>query len=553
MRVWVHTCYACIAMCAVRLGRDRFTASRCIPAPSNDLCGAQALFLEPTIHLLIPFPCPLQIRSSTGIGGDCFCLYYDAVTKQVTGINGSGCSPAGLTLERVRADGVTGEKLPQLHAHTVTVPGAAAGWVDTVERHGTLSLSEVLQPAIDLAEQGFPVHSTAAHFWEAGSDKLRASENPHGADMLMADGSAPREGDVMEMPMLAQTFRRLAAKGRDGFYRGEVAEAIVAAVRQRGGVLTMEDLAEHCSRFDDPIHVSYRGTDIWEIPPNGQGLTALMALNILEEFDVAALGHNSAAYLHTLIEALRLSFADTLWHVADPEQNPAPLDALLSKEYARSRAALIQPDRAAADVVRGSPLHSSDTVYFCVVDGKGNACSFINSNYMGFGTGIVPKGCGFTLQNRGANFDLTPGHPNVLAPRKRPYHTIIPGMATRDGELYAAFGVMGGFMQVGRSRNVALGVNHLRFNFHTASAGSTTCWSERPTRVAPLPPPSFPHAAARPRPSVAQHAGLWHEPAGGAGLAPLLHRLGPHRGRWRGEPGAWPAAGCGAEAEGHGP
>ena len=375
-------------------------------------------------------------------------MYFDAATGKVSGINGSGRSPAALTLERARADGITGDHIPPLNAHAVTVPGAAAGWVDTIERHGSLSLAEVLQPAIELAEGGFPVHATAAHFWHQGSDKLRAPGNAHGGDLLMADGTAPREGDVMEMPLLAQTFRRLAAEGRDGFYRGTVARAVVTAVQERGGVLTEEDLEAHRSRFDDPIHVKYRGTDVWEIPPNGQGLTALMALNVLEQFDVAALGHNSPAYLHTLIEALRLSFADTLWHVADPEQSPAPLEALLAKGYARTRAALIRPGHAVADPERGAPVHSSDTVYFCVVDGRGNACSFINSNYMGFGTGIVPAGCGFTLQNRGSNFSLQAGHPNVLGPAKRPYHTIIPGMATRDGELYAAFGVMGGFMQV---------------------------------------------------------------------------------------------------------
>jgi gamma-glutamyltranspeptidase/glutathione hydrolase len=241
----------------------------------------------------------------------------------------------------------------------------------------------------------------------------------------------------------------VAEGGKTAFYEGEIAAAIAATVQAAGGALTAEDLAGHFSTWERPIHTTYRGVRIWECPPNGQGLAALLGLNILEGFDLAGLPPLSAARLHLEIEALRLAFADTGWWVADPAYSPAPLDELLSKEYAASRRGLIDLQRASLDQQRGTLKAASDTVYLSVVDGDGNACSFINSNYMGFGTGIVPSGWGFTLQNRGHNFSLDPQHPNALAPGKRPYHTIIPAMATRetDGSLFASFGVMGGFMQ----------------------------------------------------------------------------------------------------------
>jgi len=251
----------------------------------------------------------------------------------------------------------------------------------------------------------------------------------------------------MRMPELAATFREVAAKGKDGFYKGRIAEAIATVLKEMGGVMTVEDIEAHTTTFEDPIMVDYKGHQIYEIAPNGQGLTALMALNILEEFDLKEMGHNSTAYLHHLIEAMRLSFADTRWYVTDPEHSDIPLGGMLSKSYAKARRDLMSPDAAVVDPVKGAPADYSDTVYFSVVDGDGNACSFINSNYMGFGSGIVPEGCGFTLQNRASKMPLDPEHPNVLAPNKRPYHTIIPGMAVKDGALFASFGVMGGFMQ----------------------------------------------------------------------------------------------------------
>ena len=396
--------------------------------------------------------------TSTGIGGDCFALFYDSHSYRVSALNGSGRAPAGLTLERLQREGFGGG-LPQFHPYTITVPGACAGWCDLVERHGRLSMKDILAPAIRLAEEGFPVTPITAYFWGRGVE--RQLRHAQGGLELTIEGRAPRPGEVFRNPGLRRTLQAVAEGGKRAFYQGAIAEAIAATVKAAGGCLTGEDLAEHESNWDQPISTTYRGLRVWECPPNGQGLAALIGLNILEGFDLAALVPLSAERLHLEIEAMRLAFADTGWYVADPAFNPAPLEALLSKDYADERRRSIDPRSAGRDVDRGVPTAASDTVYLSVVDGVGNACSLINSNYMGFGTGIVPAGWGFTLQNRGLGFSLEAGHPNALAPRKRPYHTIIPGMITHSEtresannlgasegeELVASFGVMGGFMQ----------------------------------------------------------------------------------------------------------
>ncbi len=384
--------------------------------------------------------------TSTGIGGDMFALYYDAAARQVTALNGSGRAPAALTLDKALAVAQNGA-LPPFHSYTVTVPGACAGWCDLVARHGTLAMAEVLAPAIRLAEEGAPIAPLTSYFWQRGVERqLRTA--PNGLELTL-DGRAPAAGEVFRNPGLARTLRAVAEGGKAAFYQGEIARAIVDVLTQAGGLMRLDDLAEHTSTWETPISVTYRGVRVFECPPNGQGITALMALNILEGFDLASLPPLSVQRLHLEIEALRLAFADARWYVADPSLVDIPLDGLLSKDYAAARRALIDPARATINPLHGAPTVSSGTVYLSVVDRWGNACSFINSNYMGFGTGIVPKGWGFSLQNRGHNFRLDPAHPNALAPRKRPYHTIIPAMATResDGSLFASFGVMGGFMQ----------------------------------------------------------------------------------------------------------
>lgn len=395
--------------------------------------------------------------TSTGIGGDCFALFYDVQTGHISALNGSGRAPAGLTLERLAAEGFNHE-LPPYHAHTVTVPGACAGWCDLVERHGRLPLPRILAPAIRLAEEGFPVAPLTAYFWQRGAERqLRTA--PGGLELTL-DGRGPRAGELFRNPGLGRTLRAVAEGGKCAYYEGPIAEAVATVLQAAGGCMTVEDLAAHTSTWEQPISTTYRGLRIWECPPNGQGLAALLALNILEGYDLAALDPLAPERLHLTIEAMRLAFADARWYVADPAFSPAPLAALLAKSYAETRRKLIDPRRATIDQQHGTPVAGSDTVYFCAVDGDGNACSFINSNYMGFGTGIVPAGWGFTLQNRGHNFSLDARHPNALAPRKRPYHTIIPAMATReaDGSLYAALGVMGGFMQPQGHMQVVVGL-----------------------------------------------------------------------------------------------
>jgi gamma-glutamyltranspeptidase / glutathione hydrolase len=389
--------------------------------------------------------------TSTGLGGDCFALYFQASTGQITALNGSGRAPAGLTIERLRKEGLA-DNLPQFHPYTITVPGACAGWCDLLAQHGRLPILQVLTPAIRLAEEGFPVAPITAYFWRRSAKRL---SNALGGIELTIDGRAPRAGEIFHNPGLARTLRRIVEGGKNAFYQGEIAEAIAHVVQQAGGCLTVDDLAAHTSTWEQPISTTYRHVRVWECPPNGQGLAALLALNLLEGYDISSLPPLSTHRLHLMIEAMRLAFADTRWYVADPTFNPAPLEWLLSKEYTAQRRKLIHPDHASFNQSHGTPTSSSDTVYLSVVDAEGNACSFINSNYMGFGTGIVPPGWGFSLQNRGMGFSLDLSHPNALAPGKRPYHTIIPGLITVDSNgsstkpdsLYASFGVMGGFMQ----------------------------------------------------------------------------------------------------------
>jgi gamma-glutamyltranspeptidase/glutathione hydrolase len=424
--------------------------------------------------------------TSTGIGGDCFALYYDAQAQRVTALNGSGRAPAALTIDLIAQQSlISNSQISNpFHPHTITVPGACAGWCDFIERHGSLPLKEILAPAIRLAEDGFPVAPLTSHFWQRGAE--RQLLHAPGGLALTINGRGPRAGEIFRNPGLARTFHAIAEGGKDAYYTGDIAHSIAQVIQQSGGVMTVDDLAAHESTWDEPISTTYRGYRVWECPPNGQGIAALMALNILEGYDLSASAPLSVDRWHFLIEAMRVAFADTSWYVADPRVINVPIQGLLSKEYAAQRRALIQPGRAALDAQRGAPVAGSGTVYFCVVDGQGNGCSFINSNYAGFGTGIVPAGWGFTLQNRGHNFSLNPDHPNALAPRKRPYHTIIPGLITResDNSLYAPFGVMGGFMQPQGHLQVVVGMiddgldpqaalNRPRFCIDPASAGGT--------------------------------------------------------------------------------
>ncbi|MGH2627584.1 MAG: gamma-glutamyltransferase family protein, partial [Anaerolineales bacterium] len=347
--------------------------------------------------------------TSNGMGGDAFAMFYEASGRRVTALNGSGRAPHRLSLELLADQGFGGE-LPPFHAHTVTVPGVCGAWCDLLERHGRLPRANVLAPAIRLAEEGFPVAPITAYFWGRGLERQLRSA-PGGLELSIA-GRAPQPGEIFRNPGLARTLRAVAEGGPAAFYQGEIARSIASAVQGAGGVLDEGDLAGHRSTWDEPISTVYRGVRVWECPPNGQGLVALLALNILEGLPVARHPALGPRRLHLLTEALRLAFADAARFVADPAFVPAPLERLLAPEYGAARREQIQPGRAARRVGPGLDPQGSDTVYLSVVDGEGNACSFIQSNYMGFGTGIVPRGWGFSLQNRGHNFRLDPSHPN---------------------------------------------------------------------------------------------------------------------------------------------
>lgn len=395
--------------------------------------------------------------ASTGLGGDAFALFYQAAARRIHALNGSGRAPQTLTLQRLQKEGL-GDHLPATHAYTVTVPGACAAWCDLVERFGRLSLAQVLAPAIRLAEEGCPISPITSYYWRNSAQGLLAS-SVNGQELTI-DGRGPNPGECFRNPALANTLRVIAESGKAAFYQGRIAAEIVRAVQTAGGCLAEDDLAAHLSAWDEPISTTYHNIRVWECPPNGQGIAALLALNILEGWDLSGLPALGAERLHVMIEAMRLAFMDARRYVADPAFSAIPLQELLSKEYAARRRRLIDPRHANPELRAGTPLAGSDTVYLSVVDREGNACSFINSNYMNFGTGIVPHNCGFGLQNRGHNFSLQAGHPNALAPGKRPYHTIIPAMATHaeSDELFACLGVMGGFMQPQGHFQVLLGL-----------------------------------------------------------------------------------------------
>ncbi len=376
---------------------------------------------------------------STGIGGDCFALIYDARTGQVTALNGSGRAPAAFTLEEAQRLGL--REIPLTGPLPVTVPGAASGWAALLDRFGTRTLADCLAPAIAAAEEGFPVSERIGAGWQRLAAKL--AQDPEAARVYLP---APKPGQVHRQPDLACTFRAVAEGGADVFYRGPLADKIAACVQAKGGYLTVEDLAAHTSTWETPIRTIYRNVEVLEHPPNGQGLAALQALNIVEGYDLGDMDYFDPARWHVMIEAMRLGMADAARYVADPAVVAVPVAELLSKEYATQRRALIRPDQVLAIAIPGVPEHK-DTVYLTAVDGQGNAVSLINSLYYGFGSGIVVPGTGICLQNRGACFTLEPGHPNCLAGGKRPYHTIIPAMALREGRLWLSFGVMGGFMQ----------------------------------------------------------------------------------------------------------
>jgi len=439
---------------------------------------------------------------SNGIGGDLFAIVYSAKENKLYGINGSGRSPLGLSYEQMKAE------LDQLHRKTIpprgmlpiSVPGTVDAWSELHKKFGKLKLSDDLAPAVKYAEEGFPVTELIAFYWHFGPEVYK---DLPGAFLqtytLDGKGRTPAKGDIFKNPALAKTLRLIGEKGRDAFYKGEIADKIDKFMRENGGFLRKADFEKHTSTWVDPVSTNYRGYDVFELPPNGQGIATLQILNILEGFDLKSMGRNSAETLHAMIEAKKIAWADRAKFYADPEFAKIPLAGLLSKEYAGERRKLIDPGHAAKAVEAGvppanraesqatreplqdsaatpkrSPIDDGDTIYMCTADDEGNMVSLIQSNYRGMGSGIVVPGLGFMFQDRGELFSMEPGHANVYAPGKRPFHTIIPGFVMKDGKPWESFGVMGGGMQP--QGHVQVLTNQIDFGLNAQEAGDASRW-----------------------------------------------------------------------------
>lgn len=409
-------------------------------------------FLEPT---------------GNGIGGDLFALVWSAEEKKLYGLNASGRSPRDLSLAELRREIGAADEIPYTGPLSVSVPGAVDGWWEMHRRFGRMPWADVLQPAVQLARGGAPVPPYIAALWKR-SERLR--EYPGFAETFLPQGRAPQIGEVFRNPNLARTLEQIASGGRDAFYTGEIARGVDRFCRRAGCHLRYEDLAGHRSEWVEPVGVDFRGYTVWELPPNTQGLAALQMLRLMEPWDLRSLGFNTAPYLHHLIEAKKIAYEDRARFYADPAFAQTPIEALLSDDYTERRRRLFDPRRASTTIPAGDPrINRSETIFLAVGDSAGNMVSLIQSNYGGFGSGLVPDGLGFGLQNRGALFALQPGHPNVYAPGKRPFHTIIPGFVTRGGERYLAFGVMGGDVQP--QGHVQILLNHLLWGMDIQAAG----------------------------------------------------------------------------------
>jgi gamma-glutamyltranspeptidase/glutathione hydrolase len=414
-----------------------------------------------------------------GAGGDLFAIVYDARTKKLYGLNASGRSPLGLSFERMRAEAAKAgspDHIPARGFLPISVPGAVSGWFELHGRFGKLPIKEDLAPAVRYAEEGFPVPQYIAGQWAGAVEGLGKLKLP-GAflEVYAPGGHAPAEGEVFRNPGLARTLRLIAGQGRDVFYKGEIADAIDAFMRANGGFLRKVDFERHTATWVEPVSVNYRGYDVYELPPNSQGLATLQILNILEGYDLRSMGFDSPDALHVMIEAKKLAYEDRAKFYADPAFAKVPIQGLISKAYAAERRKLIRMDRAARSFPAGSPaLDAGDTIYMCTADAEGNMVSLIQSNYRGMGSGICVPGLGFAFQDRGELFALDPHHANAYAPGKRPFHTIIPGFVMKDGQPWEAFGVMGGAMQP--QGQVQVLVNQIDFDMNVQEAGDAARW-----------------------------------------------------------------------------
>jgi len=401
-----------------------------------------------------------------GIGGDLFAIVWDAKTKKLYGLNASGRSAYGLTLSMLKEKGLN--RIPMNGPLSVSVPGCVDGWFQLHQRFGKLPIKQVLAPAIQYAREGFPVHDETADSWEGMLPKFGAL--PNVKETYSLNGKAPKPGQIFKNPGLANTLSQIAQGGRDAFYKGPIARTIDQFMKKAGGYLSYRDLAEHTSEWIDPVSTNYRGFDVWELPPNGQGIAALQMLNILEGYDFSKIPWGSPEHLHLFTEAKKLVFEDRARYYADPAFARIPVSQLISKEYATERRKLIDPNRAAVKPEAGTlPLKAGDTVYLTVADAEGNMVSLIQSIFLQFGSGMVPDGLGFVLQNRGALFDLREGQNNTYAPHKRPFHTIIPAFITHNGQPYMSLGVMGGsFQPIGHAQII---MNMIDFGMNPQEAG----------------------------------------------------------------------------------
>lgn len=408
----------------------------------------------------------LMEPTGCGIGGDLFAIVWDAENGELTGLNASGRAPKAMTLEYFQKNGI--EKIPAFGPLPVSVPGAVDGWFELHDRYGRLPMTEILAPAIAYAKNGFPVSEVIALYLKLS--QRRIGEYPGFAETFMPNGRVPEKGEMFRNPRLAKTYEAIARNGRDEFYKGDIARKIDAYMAEQGGLLAYEDMAAHTSEWVTPVSTNYRGWEVYELPPNGQGIAALQILNILEGFDIASMGFASVDYLHTLIEAKKLAFEDRAKYYADMEFIDVPVARLISKEYADERRRLIDPTRAAKKLPAGDAiLEDGDTIYLTVADNDGNMVSLIQSNYRGMGSGMTPGELGFVLQDRAELFALDPDHANVVEGGKRPFHTIIPAFVMRDGKPLISFGLMGGAMQPQGHAQVI--VNMVDFGMNLQEAG----------------------------------------------------------------------------------
>ena len=398
-----------------------------------------------------------------GIGGDIYAIIWDAETKTLHGLNGSGRSPQSLTLDYFKQQGIT--EIPKFGALPVSVPGTVDGWFEMHEKFGSTPMTDILAPAIQYAREGFPVSELISYYLHRSVARIGQYEGFK--ETYMPDGEMPDTGDIFKNPALAATYEKIAKGGRDAFYKGDIARTIDAYIKAQGGFLSYADLASHTSTWVEPVSTNYRGYDVWELPPNGQGIAALQILNIMEHYDVKSMGFGSPEYVHTFVEAKKLAFADRAKFYSDMDFNDIPVERLISKQYAAERQRTIDPNRAAKRVDAG--INEGDTIYLTVADNDGNMVSLIQSNFRGMGSGMTPTGLGFVLQNRGELFALDPEHFNVYAPNKRPFQTIIPAFVTKNNVPYLSFGVMGGGAQPQMHAQVIM--NMIDFGMNTQEAG----------------------------------------------------------------------------------